>query len=172
MAAEQLRQQNDLSQLYMDHHSWLYQWLHRRLSCHSQAEDLAQDTFVRLLRSGTPDLQEPRAYLTTVAKGILINWYQRQSLERAYLQALEAIPAPEQPSEEHRYLILETLHEIDAVLDGLAAEVKQTFLLSQLEGLKYQQIADQLGVSLITVKRYMKKAFLHCLSVEMQGRSA
>ena len=59
--------------------------------------------------------------------------------------------------------MLETLHEIDAMLDALPPLVKRAFLLSQLNGLKYQDIAEQLGVSLITVKRYMKQALVQCL---------
>jgi RNA polymerase sigma-70 factor (ECF subfamily) len=62
-------------------------------------------------------------------------------------------------------LILETLHEIDAMLDSLPALVRRAFLLSQLAGMKYEDIAEQLGVSLITVKRYMKQAFLQCLKL-------
>ena len=69
------------------------------------------------------------------------------------------------PSPERRLLVLEALHEIDAMLDTLPTHVKRAFLLSQINGLKYDDIATQLGVSLITVKRYMKQAFLHCLTL-------
>jgi len=167
MKAQGFPVQDGVGRLYAEHHSWLFSWLRQRLSCHHQAEDLAQDTFIRLLNSRCSSIKEPRAYLTTVAKGVLVNWYQRQALERAYLEALAQIPEQEVPSEEQRYLILETLHEIDTLLDVLPSAVKQAFLLSQLEGWKYQQIADALDVSLITVKRYMKKAFLHCLTADL-----
>lgn len=167
LQSEGLHSDNELSGLYRDHHNWLYHWLRQRLNCELQAEDLAQDTFIRILAGKRQEIREPRAYLTTVAKGILVNWYQRQALEQAYLEALAQLPEPEHPSEEHRYLILETLHEIDAMLDQLPAAVKEAFLLSQIEGLKYQEIADRLDLSLITVKRYMKKAFLHCLTVDL-----
>jgi RNA polymerase sigma-70 factor (ECF subfamily) len=60
-------------------------------------------------------------------------------------------------------MVLETLHEIDAMLDALPPLVKRAFLLSQISGLKYDDIAEQLDVSLITVKRYMKQAFVQCL---------
>ena len=59
--------------------------------------------------------------------------------------------------------MLETLHDIDAMLDALPPLVKRTFLLSQIAGLKYQEIANELDISLITVKRYMKQAFVQCL---------
>ncbi|WP_373986878.1 sigma-70 family RNA polymerase sigma factor [Duganella sp. BuS-21] len=152
--------------LYSNHHSWLHRWLWAKLGNAHDADDLAQDTFTRILgRSDLAALSEPRAYLTTVAKGVLVNWYQRQSLERAYLEALAALPEPTAVSPEQRLLVLETLHEIDAMLDALPSKVKQAFLMSQLDGMGYADIALHLGLSLITIKRYMKQAFLQCLLV-------
>jgi RNA polymerase sigma-70 factor (ECF subfamily) len=49
------------------------------------------------------------------------------------------------------------------MLDALPHRVKQAFLLSQLDGMAYADIALHLGLSLITIKRYMKQAFLQCL---------
>ncbi|MDH1012721.1 sigma-70 family RNA polymerase sigma factor [Pseudomonas nicosulfuronedens] len=155
-----------VSELYQHHHGWLQGWLRRRLDCHEQAADLAQDTFTRLLGSRRVlDAREPRAYLTTIAKGLMINWFQRQSLERAYLEALAGLPEELAPSPEQRYLVLETLHEIDALLARLPDPVRQAFLLAQIEGLKYEAIAQRLGVSLGSVKRYMQQAFRHCLEL-------
>ncbi|OQR32900.1 RNA polymerase subunit sigma [Pseudomonas sp. T] len=155
-----------VSELYQHHHGWLQGWLRRRLGCHEQAADLAQDTFTRLLGSRRVlDAREPRAYLTTVAKGLMINWFQRQSLERAYLEALANLPEELAPSPEQRYLVLETLHEVDALLARLPEPVRQAFLLAQIEGLKYEAIAERLGVSLGSVKRYMQQAFRHCLEL-------
>ena len=152
-----------LEALYSGHHSWLYATLKRKLGNAMDAADLAQDTFTRILASQVTVIDQPRAYLSCVAKGILVNWYQRKALERAYLEALASVPAHEVPSPEAHFLVLETLHEIDAMLDALPPLVKRAFLLSQLNGLKYQDIAEQLGVSLITVKRYMKQALVQCL---------
>lgn len=150
--------------LYSDHHSWLQRWLSAKLVNACDAADLAQDTFTRILgRADLGGLHEPRAFLTTVAKGVLVNWYQRQALERAYLDALAALPEPTAISPEQRMLILETLHQIDAMLDALPPKVKQAFLMAQLDGMAYADIAAQLGMSLITIKRYMKQAFLQCL---------
>lgn len=157
-------EQAQLQTFYIDHHGWLTGWLRRKLGCAEQAADFAHDTFIRIMASrNVAAIDEPRAYLTRVAKGILINWYQRQALERAYLDALALLPEQEAPSPEHHHLILETLHEVDMLLDELPPLVKRAFLLSQIEGLKYEEIAERIDVSLITVKRYMKRAFLHCL---------
>ncbi|MNH39393.1 putative RNA polymerase sigma factor FecI [compost metagenome] len=52
------------------------------------------------------------------------------------------------------------------MLRDMPARVRQVFLLSQLDGLTYAQIAEQLQLSLITIKRDMRTAFLACLSID------
>lgn len=149
--------------LYHAHHNWLTGWLRRRLGCPQSAADLAQDTFVKvLLARETPQLIEPRAFLTTIAKRVLSNHYRRQDLERAYYQTLLEMPECVAPSEEERAIILETLVELDRLLDGLPMLVKRAFLLSQMDGLSHGEIATQLGISIATVKRHLNKAALRC----------
>lgn len=155
-----------LHTLYSDHHGWLNGWLRRKLGCADSAADLAQDTFVRVLQKRErEDWREPRAYLTTIARGLLINRHQRQALERAYLDVLASLPEQQSPSPESRLLVLEALIQIDRLLRGLPSQVRSAFLLSQLEGLTYAQIAERLGISTRTVKRHMVLAFGQCLSV-------
>ena len=166
LPAEAISLEPPSDRLYSEHHGWLLAWLRRRLGCTDRAADLAQDTFVRVLgaRPAAP-IREPRAYLTTIARSVLVNWLERQALERAYLDALASLPEPLAPSPEERYLVLEALSELDALLDGLPPLVRRAFLLSQLEGLKYEEIATRLGVSLASVKRYVKQAFRQCLGL-------
>lgn len=165
MSASEFSRTDFLNVMYASHHGWLVGWLRNKLGCPDFAADLAQDTFLRvMLAREYESIREPRAYLTTIAHGLVVNHWRRLDIERAYLEALACQPEPLVPSPEQRALILETLYEIDALLDALAPQVKRAFLLSQIEGLKYEDIARRIGVSLITVKRYMKQAFLHCLA--------
>ncbi|WP_392890527.1 sigma-70 family RNA polymerase sigma factor [Pseudomonas migulae] len=153
--------------LYSEHHGWLQGWLHRKLGNRCDAADLAHDTFLRLLTRQVvkPLGSEPRALLTHIAKGLVIDRWRRQDIERAYLETIAQLPAAEVPSPETRLLILETLMRIEALLRELPAVTRDTFMLSQIEGLTYAQIATRLKVSLITVKRHMRTAFIACLSV-------
>lgn len=164
MASADSSLQQEIHTLYCDHHSWLQGWLRRKLGDAGKAADLAHDTFVRLLAREEPiAAREPRAYLTTIAQRLLINHVKRQSLEQSYLDVLAQMPEAEALSPEARLIILETLHEIDAMLDGLGVKAREAFLLSQLEGLTYAQIAAKLGVTDRTVKRYMAAAFEQCI---------
>ncbi|AOY00439.1 sigma-70 family RNA polymerase sigma factor [Jeongeupia sp. USM3] len=154
-----------LGPLYRDHHRFLHGWLRRKLGCSVEAADLTHDTFLRLLIAPErcAGIIEPRSFLTTIARRVMIDHFRRQALERAYLDVLAQQPEALAPSPEERALLLETLVEIDAMLDRLNPRARQAFLLSQLEGLSYADIAARLEVSVSSVKKYMAKAIEHCL---------
>ncbi len=80
----------------------------------------------------------------------------------AYLDVLASQPAAEQPGAEQQALLLEALMEVDRLLEGLGTKVREVFILSQLDGLTYAQIAAHLGISLRSVNTYMARAVEHC----------
>lgn len=154
---------HDIHALYSGHHRWLLGWLHRKVGCRHRSADLAHDTFMRLLaREEMPGILEPRAFLTTVAQRVLANHWRRDKLEQAYLEALAHQPPALVPSAEERAILLETLHEIAALLDGLPVAVKRAFLMAQLEGRSQAEIATALKISVTTVKRHLVRAGTQC----------
>ncbi|OYO25864.1 sigma-70 family RNA polymerase sigma factor [Janthinobacterium sp. PC23-8] len=155
----------DISALYSDHHGWLQGWLRRKMGNAIDAADLAHDTFLRVLaRRDTPALLAPRAYLGTIARGLVADFFRHKDIERASLEALAALPQTHAPSPETRAIVLEALVAIDTMLDGLKPAARLAFLLSQLDGLTYEQIATQLGVTKRTVSNYMCTAIEHCVA--------
>lgn len=158
-----------IEQIYEQHHSWLYGWLKGKLHNACDAADVAHDTFLRILAArNAAHIREPRDYLTTIARGLVIDRYRRRAIESAYLQALAARPEASVISEENRALIIETLIAVDKTLTGLGPRTRQIFMLSQVDGLTYQQIAVQLRVSLTTVKKHMIRALTECALVMAQ----
>jgi len=152
-----------VGELYAQQHGWVVQLLRRKLGNHEQALDMAQETFLRILRSDNPPVfREPRAYLTTVASRLCGQHFRRQALERAYLESLAQLPPQHVPSPESRWLVVEALDAVGRVLDGLGSKVREVFLLSQLDGLTYPQIAERLGLSINVVQKAMLKAYRHC----------
>lgn len=152
--------------LYREHHQWLVALLRRKLGGNVEnAADLAQDTFERILcaqAQGALNLNEPRAYLTTVASRLAAQYFRRQALEQAYLDALALQPDVCAPSVEERALVLEALTLVSRVLDGLPERTRTVFLLSQLDGLTYPQIAETIGTSVNVVQKAMSQALRHC----------
>lgn len=166
-------QQNYLVQaFYQDHHLWLNAWLRRKLGCASDALDLTQDTFLNLLlKKDISAILEPRAYLTNIAHGLMVSHIRRRDLEKSYLQALMHFSPTEVPSPETRAIVLETLIRLDALLHGLPPKVRDAYLLLQLEGMSYAEIAAKLNVTTRTVGNYISKALLHCMQMQQADQS-
>ncbi len=153
-----------LHALYSDHNGWLKNWLRARLGNASDAADLAQDTFIRVLNArNVQNIREPRSYLGSIAHALMVDKFRRRAVEQAYLNELAARPERFADSPETRVLILETLIAVDTLLDGLGERTRQIFLCVQLEGLSYSATAERVGVSLNTVKKHLARAMTHCL---------
>ena len=154
--------------LYINNHNWLQGWLRSKLNCSQQAADFAQDTFVRILcgkstLNNLSDIREPKNYLATIANRVMVDNFRRNALEKAYLEALSQQTETCEISAEQRLIILESLQELDNMLYGLGEKVRRAFLLSQLQGMPYADIALELKVSVSSVKKYMAKATAQCL---------
>ena len=153
----------DIQALYCNHHDWLQVWLQRRLRNAVDASDLAHDTFVRVLVSGrVPNAGQSRAFLTQIAKGLVVDLYRRRAIEEAYLTALAQLPENLAPSAEERVLALQVLLLLDTALGDLPSRVREVFLLSRLDGLTYSDIAQRQGISIATVRKYMLRAAQAC----------
>jgi len=158
--------QQDMASLYGEHHAWLLGWLRKRLGCGHHAADVAQDTFLRLVSAGDrlPQLEEPRAFLTTTAKRLLTDRSRRQAIEQAYMQELEALAEqlPSFPSPDEILIAVQSLERIAAALERLSMRARDAFLLHFLEGESHAVIAARLGVSTRMVHKYLVQALLSC----------
>lgn len=149
---------------YSSHHGWLLSWLRRKVGNSFDAADLTQDTFVCLLGDGrSADIREPRPFLATIAKRLLLRRRRRELLEAAYLEALATLPQDVAPSPESLSLAMETLEQLDRALSGLPPPVRTAFMLAHIDELSYAQIAERLQVSTSSVKQYLTRANRHCL---------
>ena len=167
---------SSIESLYTDHHRWLQGWLRRRLGNTADAADLAQDTFVRLLRrAALPHLgtsAEARGYLRTVGEHLCVDLWRRREVERAWLDALAAQPEAAYPSPEQTSIVTETLVDIGRMLGRLQPKAAAAFIMAQVDGATYRQIAHELGVSERMVKKYMAQAMLQCALVESGAATA
>ncbi|OLS64662.1 sigma-70 family RNA polymerase sigma factor [Pseudomonas putida] len=156
---------DSLDALYKGYHGWLLVWLRRRLDCPHNAADMAQDTFIRLLSTGSyvaPN--EPRAFLATVARRLLMDRGRRQKLEQAYREELarHAEHLEQAPSAEQVMAAVQALEHIARALAVMAPRMRQVFVLRHLDGLSHAEIAAQLNVSTKTVQNDLVQALLQC----------
>jgi RNA polymerase sigma-70 factor (ECF subfamily) len=74
------------------------------------------------------DIQQPKAYLTTTAKRILIDRARHQKIEQAYLEYLTQQNLSYDISPEQTVLAIDILNKLAQVLDGLPERQQLAFL--------------------------------------------
>ncbi|WP_087500975.1 sigma-70 family RNA polymerase sigma factor [Pseudomonas sp. SID14000] len=156
--------EQQLGQLYVEHHSWLYSLLRRRLGNSFDAADLVHDVYLKLLKRGSvPAAEVSRCYLTQIAKGLVIDLYRRRRVESGHLNGLKEQSEPLAPSEEARALLLETLTQIEAALHAQPAKARQALLMYKLNGMAQRDIASELQVSVSSVEKYIASGLRACV---------
>jgi RNA polymerase sigma-70 factor (family 1) len=135
------------------------------------AEELVQDVFEKLWkkRASLPHVEHFPAYIKAMVRNTASNHLKRMAHERLILQRL----AQEQPDGEYTTDIAMEQNRFrqfwQESIDSLSPRVKEVYLLSRVEGLKNAEIAEKLGISVYTVKEYLKKA-LSLIRVHLDNR--
>lgn len=77
-------EQSLLAKLYQEHYSWLYFWLLKKVEGSSQAEDILQDTFLKILTTGKVfSIEQPKPYLMKTATRVIIDQKRPKKIEQA-----------------------------------------------------------------------------------------
>lgn len=126
------------------------------------AREIAQEAFIALWekREQIDMNRSVRSYLSSSIHNKCLNVLREQKKFDRSLLAFEGLSekaADVAFSGEHR----ETEALISAAIEELPEKCREIFRLSRFENLKYQQIADQLGISVKTVEAQMSKALQH-----------
>jgi RNA polymerase sigma-70 factor (ECF subfamily) len=122
-----------------------------------EAEDLVQQVFMNLLHKQT-DLQieiSLRAYLYKAVYHSALNKV-KQNATRIKLDVNSV--SEDKLNYQEIYHDTELQEKIEASIESLPAQCARIFKMSRFEELKYQQIADELGLSIKTIENQMGKA--------------
>jgi RNA polymerase sigma-19 factor, ECF subfamily len=152
-----------LANEFRQSYSWLKSRLQRRVRSQADVEDIASCSFLKLAETSDPTTsREPRALLMVIAQRLTFEMWRRRDLERAYLETLAHQEDTVAPSAEDMAEVAQALLLVDQALTGLSPKAKSAFVLSQVDGLTHAEIAEQLGVSVSMVRKYIAKALTEC----------
>ncbi len=141
-------------------HDDLVKFLARRTTTAADAQDLAQEVYLRLLRVDRLDLvRQPRSYLLRIAANLLHEWRlkARQSRLHDPSDVLDVLPSQDDP--EHDTVASLRGLKLAEELSRLAAPARMALVLQVREGLSYEEIATKMHVTPRMVKRYLLAAF-------------
>jgi len=134
------------------------------------AREIVQDSFISLWeKRATIDASRPvKSYLTTAIHNKCHNYLRdNRKFDTNLLQIENLLELSDGSGTD--VLVEKELHQsIKLAIDELPEKCREVFLLNRYENLKYQQIADQLGISVKTVEAQMSKALRH-MRIKLAG---
>ncbi len=146
--------------IYKSYYVYILNFAYSFVMDRAAAEDIAQDVFWKLWRrpSWLPQPNDTRSYLLRLAKNECLNYLKHKGVEDRNKQKLvEALLFSETSGwgrEDE-----EAQARVRKCLDMLPPKQREVLTLRYFEGLKYTEIALQLGISPETVETHVKRAF-------------
>lgn len=147
-----------LSRLFREQYAPLLRFCRMRIRQSADAEDIVQEAFLAVARA-YPDksAEELKPLLFTAVRNFSTN-YLKSGRYRASRQTTEmteyagTLACPRTPTPEHLMVSRQQLEAADQAIAKLPERARAALLLHRQEGMTYQEVADQLGVSPTTVK--------------------
>lgn len=147
------------SQLMEKHWNLLYSQSLAYLKDRHKAQDLVQEVFLVLWknRQKLVDVESPEDYLFIIARNKIFNEVRKKIALPLQDNIEEYIE--EQPLHPHQQMDVAELDSLlQSAIQKLPPQCRRVFELSRKQGLTYEAIAGELGISRETVKAHMVKA--------------
>ncbi len=144
------------------------------VGCRYWAEDVVQDTFVKIDQMSVPsDLRKPESYLHRLVRNLALDKIRRLTLEKQHHADEEAGANEPSPigSPEKKVSDMGDLQIVTQALDELPERTRRAFEMHRLHGLTQKQIAEALGVSPTLVNFMIRDALTHCKKRLLDGDS-
>jgi RNA polymerase sigma factor (sigma-70 family) len=149
----------------------LTRYLVRKSANATEAHDLMQEVYVRILRIKRPrGVEHPRAYLYKVAACVAYEHRQHQSACPLHVTYDEATPEEgslaspfiEPDAPESAAAVSERLDALAVRLNELSPRIRDTILWHHRDGYTCDEIAGKLSAATHRVKKYLVKGLAHC----------
>ena len=162
-------QHQQLQTLCERHYRPLHAHVCGKLPQRSDADDIVQETWLRVLRAATRGmLVNGRAYVYRVAHNLIVDHYrQRQRLPATVAEddVLANVSDP-RPGPQQRYLLIEQWRQLDAVVAALPPRSREVLMLARVEAMSLADIARQLGITRQTAHGHLLRALVQLQALE------
>jgi len=148
----------------------LFDFIRRRVQSEEDAEDILQDVFAQFVSgySVTEPIEELTAWLFAVARNKIIDWYRKRkaipfSKHRREHEAVDFDDILDDPAlvPDELFAQSEMWEEFTAALEELPEEQRQVFVMHELEGMSFKEMAKETGESINTLLSRKRYAVLH-----------
>lgn len=157
-----------------EHRAMLVAYLGRRIG-EDDAQDVAQETLVRLMRYRVQPPEQLRPLMYRIAINVIHDRGRRDSTRQVFAhvsldQDFVGLASLE-PSHDQRIEHEQELALVRSAILQLPERCRQVYLLNRVEGLSYSQIAQHCGISVKAVEKHIGKA-LSLLRAKLRQQGA
>lgn len=152
--------------LFLQLRSELLNFLHGRVD-RNEAEDIVQEAYLRWQRLDTANIENPRAFIFTLALNLVRDRARHLNHVRAHRETTAHYHAEASHADDPAKRA-EGQNQLDRVLSALLELpeiVRHAFLLHRFDGLSHNEIAQRLSISTKTVERHIRHASESCLLI-------
>jgi RNA polymerase sigma-70 factor (ECF subfamily) len=150
------------------HKGGITSYLFRRVGDRDWAEDLAQEVFFRVYRKAVTFKSEARftTWLYRIAHNLSVDFLKRKRLEPRLgivgkqndSQGGGFVATDPGADPEEEVMRREAAKQVFEAIEGLGSKYKDVFVLCALQGLRYEEAAEVLGLSVKTVSSRLCRA--------------
>ena len=153
---------DDLKALFLDQRPMLIRLLVARLGSREEAEDVAQEMWLKLERLPDTPLDHAGAYLFRMAANLATDRRIAASRSNARDSAwLDAQPAADElPNIERAIIARQRLARLEATIAGMPDRMRAALRMFRVEELPQKLIADRLGITVSAVEKLLRRAML------------
>ncbi|XOV94755.1 MAG: RNA polymerase sigma-70 factor [Bacteroidota bacterium] len=146
--------------VFNDYYGLLKSYAQRFLDDEADAEEVVQETFIKFWEKceSLDPLSSIKNYLYRSVHNSCLNFIKHQKVKDTYKQYIIEFMEEGEESVYNEEGEKSTIEKIIAEIDKLPPKCQEIFKLSRFEGLKYQEIASHLNISIKTVEVQMGKA--------------
>lgn len=162
---------SNLDTVFLAQRTPLLRTLARMVKNPSIAEELVQETYLRVARTLLQrKVEHLEPFLFQTGRNLALDHLRRLRMQSRTLlddisdEELQAVPS-NAPSAEEGLHAEQLLERLGSAVERLTPRQQQIFILSRLNGCGYAEIADQLGVSASTVQKELKLIMAICIDV-------
>lgn len=124
------------------------------------AREIVQEVFANLWekRDTIQHDRSPKSYLGTAVRNRCLNYLRDNKKFDAGMLEIEGLGNDHAYEEQDQLVAGELKTKIDEAINGLPGKCREIFIRNRMESKKYQEIADEMKISVKTVEAQMSKA--------------
>ena len=158
-----------LEMIFKTHYQPLCAYANSFLNDKAEAEEVVQSSFISLWekRDSIAIQTSFKSYLYRMVRNACLNVLKHERVKKHYADAEKISGEPVHEAVSETIISMELETKIIVAMQALPEQCRLVFQLSRFEELRYQEIADQLNISVKTVENHIGKA-LKIMRVQLQ----